>query len=152
MARDDRVATEVKRPVDLDELHRPPVLGEDGERRVPDVLALGGKGVRCDRRDRRRAVDACEAKAVDDVLRLDLRPHHDAHRRELMPHFGQLLRERALGVVDLLGAVEKHISLGVEAGAFLGAERRTAIADRKTACGHGASPSRASWFYAGKRS
>jgi hypothetical protein len=129
--------------VDLDELHRPPVLGQDGERGVPDVLALGRKGVRCDRRDRRRAVHACEAKAVDDVLRLDLRPHHHAHRRQFVPHVGQLLRERALCVIDPLGAVEEGIALVIEAGAFLRAERRTARADRKTSCGHSASPSRA---------
>jgi hypothetical protein len=150
MARDDRVAAEVQRPVDLDELHRPPVLGEDGERRVPDVLAPGRKGVRRDGRDRRWAVHACEAKAVDDVLRLDLRPHHDAHRRELVPHFGHLLGERALRVVDLLGPIEKHIPLLGEAGALLRAERRTAIPDRKTACAHGASPCRAAWFEMGE--
>ncbi len=135
MAGDDRVTAEVKSPVDLDELHRPPVLGENGERRVPDVPALGREGVRCDRRDGRRAVHAREAKAVHDVLRLDPRPHHDSHRRERMPHIGHLRRELALCAVDLLGTLEKHIALLVETGAFLRAERWTAIADRKTARG-----------------
>jgi hypothetical protein len=68
----------VQRTVDLDELHRPLVLGEHGERGVAHRAAVRGVCVRCGRRDGRRPVHSGLAEPVDDVARLDARPHHDA--------------------------------------------------------------------------
>ena len=54
------------------------------------------------------------AEAVDDVFRVDARPHDDAELGELGADFGELIAERPLGVVELGGAGEQGHDLRVQ--------------------------------------
>jgi hypothetical protein len=130
----DRVAAEMKRAMNLDELHRSLVLGEDRERRESKVSSPEGMRVRCNWRDRRRTVDACAAVAVDDVFRLHSRPHDDAQLRKIRSDVGELLGERSLLVVEFVREIEECTHLFVEAPALFGAAGITSVAGGDT-CG-----------------
>jgi len=71
-------------------------------------------------------------EAVDDVLRVDARPHDDAQLRESGADLGQLGRKRPLSGVELGGPIQQLGALGVESGELVPAMRHAPIPSRIT--------------------
>jgi hypothetical protein len=117
----------VQLAVDLGQRHGRAAAREHGEARVAEVFAVDRACGRCDRRDRRRATEARATKASHDVLRVDLRPHHDTQVRELRADLAQCDGQPPLLVVDLVGACEQRGAFGRELRALGGADRQLAI-------------------------
>jgi hypothetical protein len=82
----------------------------------------------------------CYAIAVHDVLRIDARPHHDAHLGELRAHLAELFREQLLRRVELRRPIEQ-----CGASCMKGVELTPAVGDASIArrifdARHGFSP------------
>ena len=127
-ARHKRVALEVKRAMNLDELHRALVAGEDRERGKPNVFAVHGICIGRLGWNRRRPVSARASEPSHDVFWLDARPHDRAKLGKLRTNVGELYGEGALRGVDFVGELDEFAFFTFEGGALLGAVRQAAIA------------------------
>jgi hypothetical protein len=114
----------------LDQPHGAAVTGEDGQACKAEVFAAEGLGIAGDGRKRRRPLYPRLTEALDDVLRLDARPHDNADVGELCADVGELVGERALRRVDDTGALEELVAFLVEGGALVGPDRQVAITTR----------------------
>jgi hypothetical protein len=81
---------------------------------------------------------------VDNVLRVDARPHHDAHLREFGAHLAELFRQVALRRIEFGRPIEQRGALRVELGELVPTVRDAAITHRVFDAGHGGFPSRLS--------
>jgi hypothetical protein len=126
----DRVPVQVQLAMDLDEVHRPCVAHQDRERDRAQVLAREVQRGRCHRRDRRRPTALRPAKTVDDVLRIDARPHDEAQLREARADFAELDRERTLLPIELRCLIEQRGALFVQRGETLTPVRQRPVTDR----------------------
>jgi hypothetical protein len=83
-----------------------------------------------------------DAKPVDDVLRLDARPHDDAQLRQLRANGGEPRGERPLLLVERGRFIEQRRALGVEHSEFARAVRNPAITLGIFSGRHASSPRR----------
>jgi hypothetical protein len=126
----------VQLAVDLDQRHRACIADEHCERGGSEVLADEWPRVRGGGRNGRRTATMRYPEAVDDVLRVDARPHDDPQLRQSGAYLGQLARKRPLSRVELGGPVEECGALGVEGCELVPAMRHASIPSRITNGSH----------------
>lgn len=100
--------------MDLDEIHRAAVAEQDGECGGAQMTAVQRMRIARGRRDGWWPAAASAAEAVNDVLRVEARPHDDPELGELGADFAELIAERTLGVVELGGLREQRRAFRVE--------------------------------------
>jgi len=114
----------------LDELHRPPVLQQDRECDRPEMLADERPRARRLGWDRRGTAAPGDAESVDDVLGLDAWPQDDAHLGQACAHLAETVRERALLGIEVGRLAQQRVAFDSEAFPFLRPVREPSVAGR----------------------